>query len=211
MISPAYAAWLCNAIYSPVTPDVFSDVQNFDAVTVGVSMANGMTCITFAGSESGLDWLRDFEAVPFAHPQLGTIHEGFWQGMEAAFGCVRYLLKTSGPIAIQGHSLGCAHASILAGLCAVNGIPVDQLTLFAPPRVGYIRFVELVQAHVKKVLPVRNGIDPVPGVPVELPDMPWRQFDGMVRVKQWPKWYLAWDPARWHSIGLYLKAAPTNI
>ncbi len=209
MISPAYAAWLCNAIYSPVTPGVFSDVQSFDAVTMGVSTANSMTCVTFAGSESGLDWLRDFEAVPFAHPELGTIHAGFWQGMEAAFEALRP--KLSGQIAIQGHSLGCAHAAILAGLCAVNGIPVDQLTLFAPPRPGYATLRDLVQGHVGKVLAYRNGPDPVPEVPVTLPGLPWEPIADLIRLEESPGGIEALDPARWHSIGLYLKAAPTNI
>ena len=209
MISPAYAAWLCNCIYEPVTPDVFSSVQSFDAVTVGVSAANGMMCITFAGSESGLDWLRDFEAVPFDHPQLGTIHSGFWQGMEAAFEALRPHL--SGPMAIQGHSLGCAHASILAGLCAVNGIRVDQLTLFAPPRPGYAQFRSIVQKHTGKVLAYRNGPDPVPEVPIPIPGFPWMQVADLIHLEESPGGIEAIDPARWHSISLYRKAAPDHL
>ncbi len=209
MISPAYAAWLCEEIYSPISPGVFSEVQNHDAVTVGRSAANGMMCITFAGSESGLDWLRDFEAVPFNHPQLGTIHAGFWQGMEAAFEALRPQL--SGQLAIQGHSLGCAHAAILAGLCAVNGIPVAQLTLFAPPRPGYSKLRAIVQRRTGKVLAYRNGPDPVPEVPVTLPGFPWRPVADLIHLEESPGGIEALDPARWHSISLYRKAAPDHL
>ena len=209
MISPAYAAWLCEAIYDPIRPDTFSDVQNHDAVTVGLSSANGMTCITFAGSESGLDWLRDFEAVPWEHPQLGVLHAGFWQGMEPAFEALRPHL--CGPVAVQGHSLGCAHASILAGLCAVNGLRVDQLTLFAPPRPGYAQFRSIVQKHTGKVLAYRNGPDPVPEVPIPIPGFPWMQIADLIHLEESPGGIEALDPARWHSISLYRKAAPTHL
>ncbi len=208
MISPAYAAWLCNCIYEPVTPDVFSSVQSFDAVTVGISSANGMQCVTFAGSESGLDWLRDFEAVPWEHPQLGVLHAGFWQGMEPAFEALRP--KLTGSIAIQGHSLGCAHASILAGLCAVNGIAVDQLTLFAPPRPGYQQLQDIINAHVKVRLAYRNGPDPVPEVPISLPGFPWIG-PSLTHIEDSPSGIEALDPARWHSISLYRKAAPDHL
>ena len=201
-MTPAKAAALAQAIYSPVTPGIFSSVQSFDAVTVGLSKDGDTTCITFAGSESGLDWVRDFQATPFKHPQLGTIHDGFWQGMGPAFKAL--YPKLSGKIAIIGHSLGAAHAAILAGLCAINHIPVDQLFLFAPPKPGYSTLALLVDNWVREAHAYQNGDDPVPDVPVFIPVIaPWRQVAPITSINVPPTGADAYDPFSWHAMGLY--------
>jgi hypothetical protein len=201
-MTPLQSAKNCAAIYSPVTPGVFDSVQSFDAVTVGISKAGDTTCISFAGSESCLDWLRDFQVSAFHHPQLGAIHEGFWQGMGPAFKSLYPLLK--GRLSISGHSLGTAHASILAGLCVANGIHVDQLHLFAPPKPGFNK-LSLILAQVREVLAYQNGRDPVPEVPVSIPVIaPWRHVSPITKINVSPPGEEAGDPFAWHSLGLYV-------
>ena len=201
-MTPQEAVKLARSIYSPVEPKVFDSVQDFDAVTVGLSRNGGTTCITFAGSETSLDWVRDFTAEPFHHPDLGTIHEGFWQGMQQAFISLRPRL--SGSLSIQGHSLGCAHSAILAGLCAVNGIAVDHLFLYAPPRPGYAQLSHIVRRHCGEVKAYRNGCDPVPEMPIDIPFIaPWKDIAPLIALNSPP------DnpniPTNWHAIDLYVK------
>jgi hypothetical protein len=70
--------------------------------------------------------------------------------------------------------LGCAHAAIFAGLCAINGLRVDLLCLFAPPRMSYQKLRDILEAHVGTILAFRNGFDPVPEVPWSIPIFePW--------------------------------------
>lgn len=163
MISVQKASELARDIYMPIKPNTFDIIIEQLSVTAGIAMIDGVTTVTFAGSETPRDWIDDFRIIPHRHPQLGWIHRGFWADMEDSFTLIRPFLR--GRISIQGHSLGCAHATILAGLCAFAGIPVEQLCLFAPPHVGFATLRSVVVTHVKSIFSFRNGRDPVPHMP----------------------------------------------
>jgi len=127
------AAALCAATYHP-DPSFTWDAQgDTGAVWWGIKESpTGVQQIAMRGSVlkdgNGFtpDWFRDFLAIPihplFNHPQLGWIHAGFWLGMEEAYAAIKAYFENV-PIVdplITGHSLGAAHATILAGLFAID-------------------------------------------------------------------------------------------
>lgn len=212
MINLLQAANLCHLVYGTIPKDVFSQSWSIDGVNVGYAlMPDGTHTFTFAGSENNQDWLNDFDAIPFGHPQLGTLHAGFWRGMEDTFNVLRApLLAANGVISIQGHSLGCAHASILSALCAINKIPVAQLILFAPPRPGYRTIRDIIENHVPVIRAFQNGKwpfrDPVPDVPETIPGFPWMQIADYESVCVRPSGLAKLNPFSYHSIVLYEEA-----
>jgi pimeloyl-ACP methyl ester carboxylesterase len=201
MITIQKAGDLCAAIYGSITPDVFDKTFTAGQITVGYVMVDGVSTFSFAGSETIFDWLRDFVALPFKHSLLGIVHQGFWDDMDAVWMELQPLLK--GSIAIQGHSLGCAHAALLAGLCGVNKIRVGQLTLFAPPRPGYVQLKTIVQNGCDRINAFCNGLDPVPQVPIPLPDQPWIHVAPLIKINEPPKGLDIIIPTDWHNLDLY--------
>jgi hypothetical protein len=200
-ISQVKAVEFAQAIYAPIAPGVFSQTWCIEGVHVGYALIDNCASFTFAGSEGAGDWLRDFRAVPFKHPQLGILHDGFWQGMDAVFATLKPLLI--GDVAIQGHSLGCAHAAILAGLCAFAAIPVNQLCLFAPPRVSYSPLAEMIRGWVRNTYAYRNGMDPVPEVALTLPCEPWTPIATYIALDEMPGGIENILPLDYHKVALY--------
>ena len=202
------AAELCKAIYSPVAPGVFAKVFSVAGVNAGVLIEDCMVRVVFAGSECDEDWVRDFKAVPVTHPRLGIVHAGFLEGVPELYAAVMaYLrgLNVALPLAIHGHSLGCAHGAVFAGLCAVDGVPVAELIQFAPPRASYQQLRDIVTAHLPVRVAFRNGFDPVPELPPHVPVLaPWVHTIDPAQVTAWPACRLAvFD---YHAIALYIQA-----
>lgn len=206
------AAELCKAIYNPVAPGVFAKVFSVAGVNAGVLVEVGLVRVVFAGSECDEDWVRDFKAVPVSHPKLGIVHAGFLEGMPELYAAIMDYVRdvvAPSPVAnamgVYGHSLGCAHGTVFAGLCAVNGVPVAELIQFAPPRASYQQLRDIVTAHVPMRLAFRNGFDPVPELPPHVPALaPWVHTIDPEQVTAWPACRLAvFD---YHSIALYIQA-----
>jgi hypothetical protein len=208
MIDDVTACELAKAIYRPIAPGVFDCVIDTDDITCGIAHVQGSTVFAFAGSENAEDWARDFFAVPYCHPRLGTLHAGFWAGMGDAWVALRR--HAQGSIAIVCHSLGCAHGAIFAGLCAQAGIAVEQLVMFAPPRVSYRSLRDIVTAHVIRITAYRNGKDPVPLVPLTIPLVEaWVEMAPLVSLNEAPA-----DPGNpfgYHKIDLYLRGLRKNL
>ena len=107
--------------------------------------------------------MRDLFATsdPFTYSPLGPLHFGFWDGMMEAWGIMRGLIKN--PVVVTGHSLGAAHAAILAGIMVVNHVaPVRRVT-FGEPRAGGVKLRDVI-----KDIPVRkepSATAPVPPPP----------------------------------------------
>ena len=203
MITPHQAAQYARAIYNPITPNTFSHVVSAGGITAGIADIDGQRVIALSGSECAKDWARDFYAAKHSvieHPDIGVVHAGMWEGMEEFFSVIKeYLI---GDIVIVCHSLGCAHASFLTGLCAVNGIPVMGLYLFAPPKCSYHTLADLIALHVTHVKAYRNGIDPVPIVPFTIPFIEnWVSPAKLIDIEFQPKNPI--DLFAWHSIDLY--------
>lgn len=200
-MTPADLASLCEAIYAPA-PGLFDSIFDNGSVCVGKLARDGKIILAFRGSKTGLDWLHDFEAIPVSVAGLGTVHAGFYDGI---VDCYNILGLTSDvPLIITGHSLGCAHAAIIAKLCLNAGIKVEQLYMFEPPRVGYQDFHDGLQS-IPDIKAWCNGLDPVPHVPITLPDFPWVQFP-LIHIFERPEGLEEFIPTDWHSIALCQKA-----
>lgn len=206
MITVKKAGDLCAAIYGTIAPGVFDKTFSAGQVTCGYAFIDGVATFTFAGSETSTDWVRDFTAIPYEHPYLGVLHLGFWEGMLDAWLETKDLLK--GDIAIQGHSLGGAHAQIFAGQCGIAGIRIGKLTLFAPPRAGCQRLRGVVVSTCDEIIGFRNGFDPVPHVPIPIIGFPCTHVVELNKIFVPPGGSLTWDdidPMDWHSLDLYRK------
>lgn len=123
----------------------------------------------FRGSDDALDWLRDFDATIYSHPQLGPVHYGFMEGMDDFFEENSKLLGASPDIC--GHSLGAAHAWLFAGLLAKAGNNPSRITVFGSPRPGCDQLRSILSPISKSSY--KNGNDPVTDVPVYLPIFPF--------------------------------------
>lgn len=197
MITAKQAAQYCKAIYNPITPNTFSKIVSVVPLQAGIADIDGVRVVAFPGSQTRIDWLRDLNAQPFDHPELGMIHAGMWEGMDDFFAAIKDDLV--GELVFVGHSLGCARAAYLAGLCSVAGIPVSKLFLFAPPRCSFdvlpMMLSGLVEAY-------RNGVDPVPMVPFFLPPLEdWHPIGSYTQIFVTPQNPI--DIFAWHSIDLY--------
>jgi pimeloyl-ACP methyl ester carboxylesterase len=193
-------ALLQEAIYHPAQCE-FTSILDNDSVYVGVVDRSDRKILTFRGSVTLTDWLHDFEMLPMTRPLVGTIHTGMWQGVEDMFD--RLNLRAGDVVSIVGHSLGCAHAAFTARLCLLRGIRVEQLYMLAPPRMGYSDFIAGLR-NVGDLRAWRNGIDPVPEVPIATDDMPWAQFD-LIKFVETPGGVDDLIPTKYHAIELYVR------
>jgi hypothetical protein len=108
------------------------------------------------------DWLRDVDAVPTWHPQLGICHRGFLTGAEALMPAI--LADTAGDtLVMTGHSLGGALAIAGTGLAVAAGRSPAGLVTFGAPRVGFHTLRTLLDRV--PIRQYRNASDPVPDVP----------------------------------------------
>lgn len=137
------------------------------------------------GSITRQDWIEDFRSqVGIEDGNLGVIPQGFADGLYGAVDWVGKFLP-EGPMVpfktvIVGHSLGAAHAVLLAGLLIAQDKRVnpahkrvDGLVLFGCPRPGQNRLKELI-GEIPFVRSFVNRQDPVPEVPLDIPMIePW--------------------------------------
>ena len=118
--------------------------------------------VVFRGTDDPASMLTDLDIATVTIPQLGTIHDGFWD----AFGEVAGDLMKLKPQIIAGHSLGAALALIYAGeLCRAGHAP-SAVYAFEPPRLAMDDTLRtLLDAHGVMRFCTRNGLDPVTEVP----------------------------------------------
>lgn len=203
MISLAYMAyWACICCYDPIKPNTFGKVVQVEDVTVCLIFLPGKTVVIFPGSEQFIrDWVEhDFLALPYEHPQLGTLHMGFWGGMQAVYTAVAPLLV--GDVYVGGHSLGAARAALFSALCKLGGVEVKYTALFEPPRVGCKTFADLMPHCTRGSFSSINLLDPVPDLPLEpfLPPLPTTQLATR------PSGLEAINPIDYHLGGLIYRA-----
>ena len=152
--------------------------------------------IVFRGSATESDWLKDFEAFPISDSLLGKIERGFSQGMKEVF----LWLSKNGPHnpIITGHSLGGAHAVILAGYYKAMHIPFSELVTFGCPRPGYAELRNLLKGS--DMTAYRNGADIVPTEPPAFLWWLYRSYTDWTRIGK------SDDPLLDHLIANYIKA-----
>jgi hypothetical protein len=172
---------------------IFDRALNVSGVKVFVKETPDEQLILFPGSESLLDWWRDFEARMVTVPDLGGVEQGFMTGMRDVFKALQPFTK---PIRIVGHSLGATRALIFGALMCLVGIKPETIIALEPPRPGGQRLKEILAPVTIRAY--RNGNDPVCDVPPE--------SMGYVHPREPLQVYcepVALDPAgpmRWHHI-----------
>lgn len=177
---------------------------------MGYALVEGDAVFAFAGSACIEDWVRDFTAVKYDHPQLGTVHLGFWEGMQDLFNAVQEEVNAGNPLVVTGHSLGGAHAQLFTGLCIAAGLKVTQLILFAAPKAGMVVLKELVEAEAESIHTFRNLQDVVPELPVTVPVFEaWATIGEMEAFNESPAGGTEGleSVPKEHSIDLYIQGA----
>lgn len=116
----------------------------------------------------------DLNTAPFSFDMGGTVHKGFYKGLEEIWsgenGLEKFLLDLISqdkerPLWITGHSLGGA----LAALCFTKIESALGLYLFGAPRIGDQNFADLTKD--RPIWRVEHGRDPIPMVPLDVPLM----------------------------------------
>lgn len=206
MISLAYMAyWACICCYDPIKPNIFGKVVQVGDITVCLVFLPGKTVVIFPGSEQFIrDWVEhDFLAIPYEHPQLGTLHMGFWDGMTEVYAAVTPLLV--GEVYVGGHSLGAARAALFVALCKLGGVEVKYTALFESPKLGCKTLSDMLPHCTRGYFSSVNLLDPVPDVPFLpfMPPLPTTQLGAC------PTGLEIIDPIDYHLGGLIYKAVKT--
>lgn len=168
-ISDLEAVQACQAIYnSPAT----LPIPITGAYVRVTSASDGTTkIVTFRGSITVEDWVRDFFGVPVSirnHPQLGRCHAGFLDAAQSIAANVADSVGSSRFI-LTGHSLGGAVAVGVAGLLVCSGIEPSAVVTFGAPRFGMMKFVALLASY--GVRQYVRGTDLVPDLPEYMPPL----------------------------------------
>lgn len=167
-------------------------------VVVGIKLASdNFYDIICRGSADQLDWFHDFKwlAWPFTHDSFGPIHPGFLAGIDAVLSQI--IEHSPGPRRVSGHSLGAAHARIIAAKLTLATKPPEQLVVWGEPRSGFAQFRDWWTTNCKfPARSYRNGDDPVTFAP---PYVDWLE----PYVDTTPRTDIAIPPAdeNWHDLG----------
>jgi len=159
--------------------------------------------IVLEGTSSIQDIIRDLVAVsdPTTHSPLGPLHIGFWDGMMEAWDLIRRIIRK--PVIVCGHSLGGAHAAILAGIMVVNHQPPVRRVTFGEPRAGCPKLREVVSGVPTTIY--HNHRDVISDLPISLPPLAPYCDSGertLIDVKPHGR-SLLWGPFAYHHMQLY--------
>ena len=196
LVTPAHiddtvirAAEASKLVYTRATTDAFSEVEFVSDKTTGarcgVYVANGDIYVTFAGSDSNVDWVRtnfDVASGPYSSScgdsKSAVVHVGFlnaWKSIEELVwekvSNVMLRQGGSGRVIVCGHSLGGAVAT-LAGMdifCKVENKYKSSFSVitFAAPKVGNLAFKNMYDARIPTSIRVVTIYDPVPKINIE--------------------------------------------
>jgi surfactin synthase thioesterase subunit len=117
-------------------------------VYMGLVRADNRLLAVARGSVVFKDWVHDVTALaraPLAHPQLGKVHTGFYEGTEEAYRIIREHMRPGNELVLCGHSLGAAHADVLAGLALLDGVTPRYLCCWGEPRPGMQTLADMLR------------------------------------------------------------------
>jgi hypothetical protein len=211
-------AALCSAIYarpdvSPVVWDHF-DAGADDGVCWGLKRIGAVAVIVHRGSVVLEDWLRDLDAVS-VDTSIGTVHAGFFAGMQKMWSEVKELLVDGEAAVVAGHSLGAARADDLAGLMVRDGRPPIARVVFGEPKPGFLDLARLIEKVPGRSY--RNGDqkhhDLVTDVPFSFPPLQYVHPTPIIPVTARPpaNSFASLGVFAWHHIDLYVQATPSTV
>ena len=216
MIADAEIADFVLAMYDyPDTPMVDWDhyVETLTGPCWAMKRLDGFDLVILRGTTTISDTVIDLMA--WANPcnteGLGPLHPGFWLGMQAVEKTVRTICKQ--PVIVAGHSLGGAHAAILAGLMVLSekmgGHAPAQLVTYGAPRAGFKTLIDVLH-DVPLQKHIENHQDMIPDLPFRLPELEaYHNYESRIAVNVAPKpadhiWW-PWPWSR-HHMRLYREA-----
>lgn len=173
------ALW-CRHAYDPAAPGMIAlhDGQEKDR---GFAIrARDQGVVVFAGSESILDWLTDFQCLQTDYLDFAAVHFGFLNEFRKVWPQIDEIFRgmpVGYPISVAGHSLGGALATFAAHAFYRKGYKVRLLTL-GSPRVGDANFAKAVNAGVVDSVRIQHHNDLV----CRVPKIWYRHVDGLVRL-----------------------------
>lgn len=190
-------AAICQALYTVPQPPCIGGIS----YSITETATEWVLCPR--GSKSPEEWLEDFMALP-TWTRLGMVHSGGWIGVEALYAEMKSLMLAAiaagKKVYLTGHSLGGGHAHLIAGLCVLDGIPVEVVT-FAAPRFAWINLRRLFEKSgiARRNYRFRNDpVTEVAPIPYVLA-MPLSLLDAPTDPQNL-------DPLRDHSITGYIAA-----
>ena len=172
MLTSLRAAQLSQAVYKPPYTFQVGDV------CANLVYEDGLKILVFQGTEDVLEIIRDVRAIPTSFPKLGPIHSGVLEGALAIFPLVVALA----PDVIVGHSLGGGLAVVESGLLCAYGKAPLQLCALEPLMVTTDDILGQLIAQIPNRELICNGNDPVPHLPIILPNFPWRHTQPLTMI-----------------------------
>lgn len=204
---------LCAAIYDGTGSWDHLDSGPDDGIYWALKKLNGCDVVVLRGSITAHDWAEDFRAFPVV-TRIGTVHAGFYAGMEKMHGEVTSMLTQ--PVMVTGHSLGAARADVLCALMVAGNKPPVRRAVFGEPRPGladFAKFLSGVPGDGYRNGDV-NGHDIVTDVPLQLPG----SFDfihpkPLVDVTAPPTgdFFARHEPFAYHHVQLYQAAVAAHL
>lgn len=196
------------------TPGVFDEICTTSGVDYAVKFHPDCTEIDFEGSHNPRDWLRDFQAFMIQVPGIGGVEAGFNEGTDdVVYVLLKNIPKTL-PVVVGGHSLGAAHAHVVARKLIAAGFaaPLVSRCVFGSPRPG-----DAVLAGGLRDSPVESyrnfqdfdHQDFVCDVPFEIfPLAPFKHPGAYTLINVAPEANDPWGPLARHHMQLYRKGLP---
>ncbi|MDD5249658.1 MAG: hypothetical protein PHY45_11765 [Rhodocyclaceae bacterium] len=200
MIPASILAQNCAAIYDDANRQSWAKYWELDGVHIALAHYAEADVLVFRGSADAQDFMRDADAVPEWHPNLGFLHAGFAAGLDDVMAEVHSAVGER--VAITGHSLGGARARILAAMRVIEGWPVHQLCVFGSPKPGFANVSRIIQKSGMAHSSYRNRNDPMPLMPGLLPL--WEHPEDWIALDEHPD-VNDFDPLRDHSMALYAR------
>ena len=203
-----------------IVAELYGDDPQFDdllwpsanaGVCVGLRRIDDNDVVVFRGSVTDQDFERDFLAVPALSPipQMGWVHPGFAEGLDATFERVQPLLRRGNVRTIVcGHSLGAGRAALLGAALLVDEPTINiQAVLFGEPRSG-CKSLKALWAHnpyrsYRNADPSGAGHDLITDVP---PEPPYERNRALIDVFAKPAAGDPWSVFKYHHIQLYQAA-----
>ncbi|KAL2151865.1 hypothetical protein VTH82DRAFT_5049 [Thermothelomyces myriococcoides] len=140
---------------------------------IGVDPVDENIVISFRGSSSVQNWITDFDFIQVSCDDLVSgcqVHRGFNRAWEEVSGALLDGLAAATAahpnykIAVTGHSLGGAVATVTAAHIRAAGYAADLYT-YGSPRVGNEAFVDFVTKQAGAEYRITHADDPVPRLP----------------------------------------------
>jgi hypothetical protein len=110
-------------------------------IHIFLSEVEGTRCFANEGTQDGLEWLVDFDAIPVpvdGMPQFGDVHQGLRDTVLSVFPAMCSYLALLGwpPFYLVGHSKGAGEVLIEGAMFKAIGHPPLMVAAFEPPMVG---------------------------------------------------------------------------